>query len=456
MQYLMCGILLVVYYQAMISPVWNLVALLVTEQALPGYIPGTPITFRLGAAALSTLLAAPIIVRGLQRWSPGLRRVLLPTLAFMVTTTVVNSYFSEPDYVFKYLRLQSVHLVVLVLAACVINDRRDLKIAAGVGLSIAVVSALFAIAQHFTTSPIAYPAAIPEDLVRYGGRSVGLARSPVSLANDMMLALPLALGLMITAPWRTGTLHLVLGSAIMMITVGVYLSFTRSALLGIAAALAVMAVFTRGWSRAAVVGALVMAPILFVLLQDTGLIGNRLYKSVEDDGSAASHLATIQVGLELAMDNWFTGIGHESFQESSTAYADAVSGDIARLGVRGRLGEAQAHNDFLNVWFSWGIIALIAYLGVFVGVLFNCLVAANCRDWLIRGLAIGCAAGLSAYVIGSATHNYLDAGVVLWLYAGLSATLVALAKSAAVAADPRHRVHLLRGARRMRTQPATS
>jgi O-antigen ligase len=204
-----------------------------------------------------------------------------------------------------------------------------------------------------------------------------------------------------------------------------------------------MAAFVRGWRRAAVIGVLVLAPVLYVLLEGTGLIGKRLYLGVDDDVSAASHLATIQVGFELALDHWVTGIGHESFEESSTAYAGLVTGELARLGARSRLGEAKVHNDYLNVWFSWGIGALTAYLAVFAGTLFNCLVAARSRDWLIRGAAIGCIGGVVTYAVGSATHNYLDAGIVLWLFAGLSAALVPLAQIAPVQA-PARRIALLR------------
>jgi O-antigen ligase len=249
---------------------------------------------------------------------------------------------------------------------------------------------------------------------------------------------------MLSAPWRSGTLHIVLGPCVLLLTLGVYFSLTRSALLALGPGLLAMGVFVHGWRRAAVIGVLIAAPVLYVSLEGTGLLGDRLYKGVEDDQSAASHLATIQVGFEIALDHWLTGIGHESFEESSTAYAGLIGG-LAGPNVRSRLGEAKVHNDYLNVWFSWGIAALIAYLAVFVGAMANCIVATRSRDWLVRGLAIGCAGGIIGYAVGSATHNYLDAGIVLWLLAGISAALVPLTEPVR-SPSPHGRIALLRGA----------
>jgi hypothetical protein len=72
---------------------------------------------------------------------------------------------------------------------------------------------------------------------------------------------------------------------------------------------------------------------------------------------------------------------------------------------------------------SWGIFALIAYAGIFLGTVINCLTAMRNPDQLIRGLAMGCIAGLAAYSVNSFLHNYLDSSVSLWLYAGFSVAL---------------------------------
>jgi O-antigen ligase len=85
------------------------------------------------------------------------------------------------------------------------------------------------------------------------------------------------------------------------------------------------------------------------------------------------------------------------------------------------------HNDFLNVWLSWGILSLVAYVALFAGTLANLLASLRQRDPLLRGVAVGCVGGLVTYAVNSAYHNYLDSSVVLWVYAGLSAALAGLA-----------------------------
>jgi hypothetical protein len=91
------------------------------------------------------------------------------------------------------------------------------------------------------------------------------------------------------------------------------------------------------------------------------------------------------------------------------------------------VGKAHPHNDFLNIWFSWGIIALAIHITLYTGALVNCIIAARSEDTLIRGMAIGTAGGLAAFAANSALHNYLDSSAYLWLYAGLSVALVRLA-----------------------------
>jgi hypothetical protein len=450
MQLAIQAILALIYVQALVHPVWALAALLIVELAAQGYVVGTGLSVRLAAATTSAVIAAPAIVRALQAWDPSLLRVFLPTIVFVVTATVAGSYFSEPDYVFKYFRLQVIQIVTLLVAAIVIRDRRTLKIAVGVALAVGVASAILAIVQQVTTNPLAFPAVTPSEITQYGRRSVGLTRSPVSLANDLTFVMLPVLGLLLVAPVRTGTLHVLLGAAFLILLLATYATFTRSALLGIGPGLVAIGCFVRGWRRSIVIGILVGTPLLYVTLEGSGLIGGRLYAGVQDDPSAASHLATAQVGLELALDNWITGLGHEGFEEESTTYANTISGTEARRVGRGRLGEARAHNDFMNVWFSWGIVALVAYLAVFAGTFVNFMVAARSRDWLIQALAIGCAGGLATYAFSSALHNYLDASNVLWFYAGFSAALVRLTDPATT--DRVRRLALLRGLTRVPAQ----
>ena len=54
------------------------------------------------------------------------------------------------------------------------------------------------------------------------------------------------------------------------------------------------------------------------------------------------------------------------------------------------IGNERPHNDFLTVWISWGIGALIVYVALFLGTVRNYWIARRSDDLLLRGLAIGC------------------------------------------------------------------
>jgi O-antigen ligase len=162
--------------------------------------------------------------------------------------------------------------------------------------------------------------------------------------------------------------------------------------------------------------------VFFVLAEGTGLFGRRLYKDVEEDRSASSHEALLRVGVAVALDRGFTGIGHEHFEEVSLGYVDVAQQDDQTNGVQA-IGIDRPHNDFLSVWISWGFLALVVYICIFVNTLRNLKIAARSPDVLIRGLSVGCAGGVIVYAVNSAFHNSMDNSLVLWLYAGFSVAL---------------------------------
>jgi O-antigen ligase len=173
-----------------------------------------------------------------------------------------------------------------------------------------------------------------------------------------------------------------------------------------------------------------------VLLQGSGVIGERYYAGVRNDDSAAAHLALLEVGTAIALDNSLMGIGHSQFEDVSVGYAGQVSAEARSTGGLNSIGYYPPHNDFLLVWISWGLPGLITYTAMWLGAIGNCIRAAlGTRDGLVRGAAVGTLGGLVAYAVNSAFHNYLDSSLLLWLCAGLSIALMELQ----VAADNRSR-----------------
>jgi O-antigen ligase len=294
-----------------------------------------------------------------------------------------------------------------------------------VGFAVGLTSAGVAIWQHFQTATYLYLPSV--SVLR--GRSIGLSPGPVNLPNDLGFVLCFILGVLLIGGIRINKRQLLLGVAVVVVLIGMYFSYTRSAMLALGPALCVMAFFLRGALRPAIFGLIVAAILIYPELQGTGVLGDRYYRGAEEDSSAASHIALWQVGLAVALDRGTTGIGHQQFEEISQDYVHHLDdGSGAGLGARD-IGHQRPHNDFLSVWISWGILALAAYLAVFAATVVNCIIAVRSEDLLVRGLAIGCIGGIIRYAVDSAFHNYLDSGTYLWMYAGLSVALARVAMS---------------------------
>lgn len=404
---------------------WALGPVLICELTIASYyFSDFGLSLRLIVTGLALVIALPTIMRA-NRNDPRYRRVFVPALALLAVATLGNALFSGQDYAIKYLRYQTLQVLALVLVALLIRERRDLwRLLVG-GLTLLLVAALIAIWQHYARGSAPGSALV----TIWKGRSVGLGSSPVILANQLTAGLVPILGLLATLRWQRGWRLAALLAAALVLALGLYLTYTRSAPLALGPGLLAIGLCLRGQRRMLVVGGVLGAVALFQLLAGTGLIGERYYRSAQDDNSAASHEALWQVGFAIAVDNALLGIGHEHFEEVSLQYSGAVD---ANAGSES-LGVERPHNDFLAVWTSWGIVAMVAYLALFVGATKNFLAATRSADPLIRGLAVGGIGWLATYAANSAFHNYLDSSTLLWVFAGLSVVLVRNAGAPAVA-----------------------
>lgn len=403
--------------------VWALAPILIGELTIASYfVTDLGMSLRLAAALAAIGSVALLVLRSSTRSDPPFRRVFLPAIWLIVFATAVNTIFSSSDYMIKYLRYQVVQLLALMVAAAVIANRRDLRRMIVVVLTVTVNSALIALWQHMNRT-----GAIYSDVVSiWKGRSIGIGASPVLLANQMTFALGPLLGVLAVGRWRLDRWRALLIAALGILFAGLYLTYTRSGLLALGPGIIAIGLCMRGRRRAVVLGFVVAAVVAFQLLQGTGLIGARYYRSAADDNSAASHEALFDVALKIALSNPILGIGHEHFEEVSAAYLGETpvsNGDAA-------IGQERPHNDFLTVWLSWGIGALAAYLALFIGTVRNFLRAARSTDPLIRSVAIGCIGGIATYATNSAFHNYLDSSSLLWLYAGVSVAMARMVTEA--------------------------
>lgn len=409
------------------GPAWALVPIVINEMTLYSYLnPVFGISQRFVVVGVAIVLAAAAISQGRQFSDVRMRRVLLPGITFILIVTVMNMYHSEDAYVYQYLRFQLVQVAMLVLAACVIRRVQDLKHIATIAVVITVAVSLIVIWQHYGPSTAIY--GVKEGTAK--GRAVGLVNSPVGIANQLIFVLPPMLGVLIASRFRWQRAYLLFLGSTLITAVALNYTYTRSAVFAFAPAFVVMALLFGGRRRTVMLGAIVVGIILFFALENTGLIGYRYYRDEEDDRSASTHSVLGTVGLAIALDNPITGIGHEAFPTVSLDYIDILDDEAFAVGGAMALGEDEVHNDFLNVWFSWGILALIIFVGIYIGAFRNLIIAARSHDRFIRGLAIGCAGGLVTYGVNSYYHNSMDSSAFLWLYAGLSVALARIARDA--------------------------
>ncbi|HEU5422409.1 MAG TPA: O-antigen ligase family protein, partial [Nitrolancea sp.] len=324
------------------------------------------------------------------------------------------------------------------LAAALIRTRGDLLRVAGAALAVGCSSGVASIWQHFAKFAAPYAGDLSAAaILTWKGRSLGLAESPVSLANQMVILLAVVIGILACGLGKRRRIRFALIAAFVVLLMGLNFSYTRSAAFGLAPALAAMAFCFRGRRRTTLLAIVVLAVLLFEGLQGTGYIGARYYKSANNDRSAASHEALWTADLAIALQDPFVGIGHKNFEQASAQFANQANTDIT-VGASA-LGNERPHNDFLSVWLSWGIFALIAYVAIFVGAIRNFLVAIRHQDLLIRGLAVGGIGALIAYGTNSAFHNSMDSSTLLWLLAGLSVSVARIAAEMTVSRLPKTR-----------------
>src|SRR6266536_312529 len=358
---------------------WAIVPLLLVDLSIANFwVNHVSMSLRFIVTGLAVFLMFPRLVqaRATLLSDPAMRRVIGPALCFIVCSTVINLLFSELGYVAKYLRYQLVLLVTLVLMICAVQDRRSAIQPALAMFAMVIVSSLVALGQRAGGGLAWYVTNSGHAPIDVGVRVLGLTDSPVTLANALVSVVVPALGVLV-ACWSNrfrGRFFLLFVSVLPL--VGTYLTLTRSALIAIAAGTVTILALVDARRRLHMLAFLGVCAGLAGLMVLVGVIDQRLLSGTAEDTSAAGHLALSQVALAVALDHPLLGIGHENFELVSRAYqSDAFVGSSGPPGQAssGAIGVYRPHNDFLEVWTSWGIVGLLTYLAIFVGALHNCI-----------------------------------------------------------------------------------
>ncbi len=434
---LLLVVIFVFLFMGLRRPVWAMAALVIHQATILSYRIPTPFGFEISLQLVILILAGLIIWRSYVREGIDLgpRAALLIPLAIVLVVIAMASDLVNSGFAVAWddFRDWAVCLMILSFIPMVVRSIGDLKIISGVALVVLSVSALVSILQHYNILGMQAATLLP-GLMQTGSdlRSPGISGGALELsylASTVLLALFGAWALKGLKPnirWLAPLILIALAAA-------VYFTFTRSAIIGVGLGLAAMLLLvkTRIQSWIVMVGALLVAIILiFSPLGNQYLAGRSA--AVQED-SAVSRIILWEAGANIALDHPVLGIGSGNFNTLSTQYQSSVDSSLLAYEKREywsyrTLGSEPPHNDFINIWLSYGTPALIFFIGLFVLIISNFTLAyRRSRSFFIRGLSIGLAAALVAYGVNALYHNMISTMPLFWILGGLSLALAKLA-----------------------------
>ena len=389
------------------------------EQTIPEFrVPplGKPTrNVRLWLGAATVLMAGLLEGRRLAL-GPGAAYVVVAGVAFVALVVLATSAGLTPHLTLSAMRYFGTGLLVMVLIPAVTSDHRDLKIVGAIIVGVLALSAVAALLQHY--GPRGVPTFAVDGNGKFQNRSQGLTDSPITLAGEATVGALVAWG-MVTAQGLRRVPRRVFLLLMPVFLLGAYFSYTRTALAGIAAGMAMTVPLLRGRTRVlALVGLVAAGAAVGLDLRS----GDSRYTS-EALAENGRFVVLWQAAYRIALDHPVLGIGYDSFTLLAPQYFDrlSISDDMFSYQLGRELEKYDPHNDFLRVWQSYGTPALAVYVLLMVGIGANFLRAyyRAGQPWL-QGAGLGGFAALLGYAMHSAFHNSLDGNLMLWMLGGFS------------------------------------
>ena len=418
------------------KPLWIMAALIVSQLTLTGYMVTTPffISLRLLLLFLTILVMGKAFLRREVDIGPGARRIIIPMILLIAIGLLANLTNVGFDEAFKDFRNMLVGLLFAVFFVAIINTNKQLKIICIVTCLVIAASAVIGILQHFNILGMTDATVIPGFLTNSpeDQRVPGITESELELAYVLSATLVIILCLYLTKMVSSGR-KLLLISMVLIFT-ALYFTYTRSALFawGLGVTALVLFIKTRiKWELILVILFLVIG--FFV---QTDILGKTYFSGRSERSqleSSVSRTILWQAAVGTAIANPVLGIGANQFISVSPQYATSVDPSLIkweqdRYWDWRTLGTLAPHNDFLNVWVSYGTIALIMYVWLHFTIVKNCFLSfKNSKNRFIKGLALGLAAALVTYMANSFYHNISGTLPLLWIIAGFSAATIKLA-----------------------------
>lgn len=426
---LVLAVQIVLFFALFNRPVWAMASLMVGQFTASGYMfPLTPeleISIRFLWTILAVLLLVPILKNrvGIELGN-GARRILIPAIIFFVLATIANAVNTDLTVTLKYSRQSVTALAILVLLPAVVENKRDMKLLSIVALVTCAISAAAAVMQHYSYTGT--PVITLYDNNYSGARTPGLSESALHLAYYLPAILMPMVSILFIKGVGSRTRILLAFLAIIMVA-ALYFTFTRSGMYALIPGALIMIFLMQGKAKKEFL--LVALILLGAFVYYSDVQNNRYSQWFTDDSSAAARPVLWQAGVSIALDNPILGIGYYTFEETSLDYSSRINPVyLETQGAGGILGETEPHNDFIRVWLSFGTLALLAYLWLFVSIFRNFFDSyRQSKDRFLKGLALGCIGALVTYIVNACLHNVMDSVWILWILGGFSIAIVKLA-----------------------------
>jgi len=408
-------------------PVWLLGALVVGQLTAANYYMGVgslQMSTRLLWTVVTPVLMVPYISRFGLDLGPRARRVVLPALAFFALTLLANAVYTDMDYTFKYFRQTAFFLAAILLTPALVREEKDVKILGLVAIAVGTVSGFLAILQHYAFKGAPVITILP-DVIK-NGRPAGLTEGAVQLSYYLpTILLPMLSVYLLKGVSSKGRWFLVVPALIMGLAM--YFTYTRSAPVALAVGGLAMGLFFTGRLKREYLLVLLLVGGGFWWY--TGMKGNRFSMGFTEESSGASRLVLWQAGMKMAMGHPLLGVGHKDFEVASVGYGSSISSYYMELqGAGDILGREKVHNDFLNIWLSFGTLALILFLILLGAVFWNFIEAfRRASGPFLKAFSLGCAGAVAGYAATAFLHNVMDTSAQLFIFAGLSLALTRMA-----------------------------
>jgi len=416
---------------ALRKPVWAMAAFLVSfltiNDHMIGGSSGSVLSVRLFLVALA--LAVVLLWRFQGRWTielgPMAKRILVPAIVLVALATVSNLINLGGADAFRDSRQLVLGLLIVILLATVVRTSKELKILLGVALVVLTASGAIAIMQHYDVLGMSqYTLTSTSSAMFDDNRSSGVAEDALQLGFVLASALPILAAVYLSKGVKGKTTWVLAASGLLM-GLGLYFTYTRSAVLGlVVGAIALIPLIDKRRRGVIILAFLIVGLAFFVI---TSAHGNRYSSS--SDSSAVSREVYREAGVAIALDHPIFGIGAYNFPAASRQYASVVNQESLR---QSDLGSDQPHNDFVGLAVSYGIPTLVVYIWLSVAVLLGLLASYRVsRARFTKAVAMGLIAAIFAYMVNAYYHNCLATMPLFWVLVGLSlaTTKVALAKS---------------------------